>query len=227
MAYRAVLERWDAESMLFVCELPGCVVSASTVETVLTAAPGVIYDYLRWARARGIKFPAQDKMDLSVIEEGQAVMPGVGPFFAADLGMIEDDEFERAIAVCKTAINDLIRIFEEADERQQNYKASETEWSPREIMQHLAAMEIWYSTRPESGLSKQNGYEMPADPVEALKFASECANFSMREVFEKRRNHKFERDYEEWSLIKMIRRRAGHLREHYPQLLLAVRQRIP
>jgi predicted RNase H-like HicB family nuclease len=226
MALRAVIERWSAENILYVCELPGCIVSARSLDTALAAAPDAIRAYVRWARAHVIILPPLNGTELTVVEEGTPAPRGIGPFFSTDNGTLNQTEFDLAVQVCHAALSDLIALYQEADERQQMFKRSDSEWSAFEIMQHVAAMDLWYSTRTLSRYVEEPAYTLPRDAIDAVKFAAECADFTLRDVFEHRRGAKFERDDEEWSLLKLIRRRAGHLREHYPQLLLAVRQRM-
>lgn len=226
MALRAVIERWSSENILYVCELPGCIVSARALDTALAAAPDAIRTYIRWAHTRGITLPPLDGVALTVVEEGTSAQRGIGPFFSADNGVVTAPDFERALAVCRAARDDLIALYQQADERQRVFKRSDDEWSAFEIMQHVAAMDLWYSTRTLSRYVEEPVYTLPRDAIDAVKFAAECAEFTLRDVYEHRPGARFERDDEEWSLVKLIRRRAGHLREHYPQLLLAVRQRM-
>lgn len=225
MAYRAVLERWKSENMLYVCELPGCLISASSVDIAIAAAPNAIRDYLRWAAAHEIPLESKS-IELSVVEEGQPILDGIGPIFSSDSHAPDEHEFDTALMICRAALEDLISLYQEADARQQVYKFQPEEWSAREIMEHIARTDLWYATRLRSPYEPSFTFDPPEDVIDAARYSQSHVEDMMREVFYNGRSARFERDYEDWTLRKLIRRRAGHLREHYPQLLLAVRQRI-
>ncbi len=225
MAYRAVLERWKTANVLYINDLPGCTVRASSLDIAIAAAPEAISAYFRWAKAHHITIENQS-LDLAVVEEGQPLMDGVGPFFSSDAHPMTEAEYNLALQVCQAALEDLISLYEQADETQRVYKYSPDEWSARDILAQVARTDLWYATRLRSLFDRQPDFDPPLDPIEAARYASANVEDVLRHVFYNARNSRFETDFEEWTLRKLLRRRAGHLREHYPQMLLAVRQRI-
>lgn len=225
MAYRAVIERWDNRQVAYVCELPGCRVTASTVETALAALESAIPDHLRWLDMYRIFYKRHNSYELSVVEESTAEN-GISPFFSTDLQPPGDDEFEFALVTAAGARDDLIRMYAEASIPQRSYKHKPEEWSANEILLHIAERDLWYASRLETEFSESRPPELPDAPLEALIIAAIYVEQRMEYVFDIARSHKFEHGAEEWSLSKVIRRRTGHLRHHYPQLLRAVRQRM-
>lgn len=225
MSYRAVIERWNDRQIAYVCELPGCRVTASTVDTTLAALESAIPDYIRWLEGYRIPYKTQGSPELGVVEELTAE-DGVGPFFSTDLQPPSFDEFEFALVVAAGARDDLIRLYAEASIPQRSYKHTPDEWSADEILMHIAERDLWYASRLETQFSEAVAPELPDAPLEAVIIAAIYVEQRMQYVFDIARSHKFEHGAEEWSLSKVIRRRTGHLRHHYPQLLLAVRQRM-
>jgi len=224
MAYRAVLERWKTENVLYINDLPGCTVKASSLDIAIAAAPEAMNAYFRWAKAHHITIENQS-LELAVVEEGQPLMEGVGPFFSSDAHPLDESEYNLALQVCKAALEDLITLYEQADEAQRVYKYLPHEWSARDILAHIAKTDLWYATRLRSMFDRKPDFDPPLDPVEAVRYASANVEDVLRDVFYNARSSRFENDFEEWTLRKLFRRRAGHLREHFPQMLLAVRQR--
>lgn len=224
MAYRAVLERWKTENILYINDLPGCTVKASTVDIAIAAAPEAISAYFRWAAARHIPL-GEKSLELAVVEEGKPLMDGIGPFFSTDSHPLDDAEYALALQVSKAALEDLVNLYEQVDEAQRVYKYLPHEWSARDILSHITQTDLWYATRLRSMFDRKPDFDPPSDPIEAARYANAHVEDVMREVFYTSRGGRFEVEFEEWTLRKLIRRRVGHLREHYPQMLLAVRQR--
>lgn len=224
MAYRAVLERWKTENILYINDLPGCAIKASTVDIAMAAAPEAMAAYFRWAAAHHIAL-GEKSLDLAVVEEGRPLMEGVGPFFSTDSHPLDEADYARGVQVIKAALDDLVTLYQQADEPQRTYKFLPHEWSARDVLMHIVETDLWYATRLRSMFDRKPDFDPPADPVEAVAYAHAHVEDVMREVFYNGRNNRFENDFEEWTLRKLIRRRAAHLREHYPQMLLAVRQR--
>lgn len=225
MPYRAVLERWKTENILYINDLPGCMVKASTVDIVMAAAPEAMAAYFRWAIAHHIAL-GEKSLDLAVVEEGRPLMEGVGPFFSTDAHPLEEADFTRGVQVIRAALGDLLALYEQADEHQRTYKFLPHEWSARDVLMHIVETDLWYATRLRSMFDRKPDFDPPTDPIEAVHYANAHVDDVMRDVFYNGRNGRFENDFEEWTLRKLIRRRAAHLREHYPQMLLAVRQRV-
>lgn len=224
MPYRAVLERWKTENILYINDLPGCTVKASNVDIVMAAAPDAISAYFRWATAHHILL-GEKSLELAVVEEGRPLMEGVGPFFSTDSHPLEEADYLRGVQVMNAALGDLITLYEQADEHQRTYKFLPHEWSARDVLKHIVETDLWYATRLRSMFDRKPDFDPPADPIEAARYAHDRVEDVMRDAFYNARASRFESEFEEWTLRKLIRRRAAHLREHYPQMLLAVRQR--
>lgn len=226
MLYRAVLERWQTDNRLYVCDLPGCHFVARTVDVVMAGAQNAIRDYFRWARSHQLSLKGDSAVELSIIEEGHAQAGDIGPFFSSDLIALSADELALSFAISTAALGDVVRLYQEAGHSQRFYKHTPDELSADDILRHVARSDLWYATRLYNGYKPPSPPPLPEDSVAAVWFASDYVNQRLMEVFENGRSRKYEADFEEWSLTKVIRRRTAHLREHYPRMLLAVRQRM-
>jgi len=60
---------------------------------------------------------------------------------------------------------------------------------------------------------------LPDDPIEAVQRAHQAFVAGIRAWWAIWRNRVVERDGEQWTVAKVLRRRTGHLREHVEQLL--------
>lgn len=224
MAYHGLIERWRSETLIYVYELPGFVAIAADTETALEHLPNAVNVHLRWLDAHGLPYQPGT---VTTFEEGVATDTGIGPFFQLDAGSPSLTLLENAEAIGRAALDDLIVLYEEASAEQRAYKFKPDEWSAAEIVRHIAEMDVWYSTRLSLRVTQDfNAVELPADPIAALHFASTLVEERLQQIYDPHRSLKYDADEEDWSLAKVMRRRTAHLREHYPQLLRAVRQRM-
>jgi hypothetical protein len=91
------------------------------------------------------------------------------------------------------------------------------EWSPRRQLSHVAGSEVWYAdalVRPGEGTQ----VDLPPDPVAALGISAAHIEAVLRSLSPEAAGHVIERDGEQWTAAKVIRRMVGHLREHYQDL---------
>lgn len=225
MSFRAVIERRADQRLVYVSDLPGCWVSAHSVEVAVAAAEAAIPDYMRWLRAHHIDVPHDGDLELGILEEGE-YQGRIGPFFSTDLHAPNEEQFELALVVGAAARDDLVQLYLEASPQQQVYKYSAAEHSPRDILFEVAERDIWFAQRLEDIFTRTPKITLGEDPVEAVMSACIHIEYRMKHVFDLAASRKFERDGEDWSLTKVIRRRTAYLRQRHADMLLAVRQRI-
>jgi len=88
------------------------------------------------------------------------------------------------------------------------------QWTATEHMRHIAEAEVWYVEALEQpGGGTQ--VELPPDPVAALEVSSAHAEAVLRGLSEAAASQVYERQGEQWTAAKVLRRMVGHLREHY------------
>jgi len=217
LAWRVLAEHWDTNWLGYVVELPGCQFRAGTLDELLQRAPQAIASHLAWLRGHGLQGIDRPADFFLLTERVQALPGGRGPLFDADRRNLSASELDVALQVGNAAIEDLVAL---AGRTQAWAARAESErpsgWLPPAILHHVAEKDVWYAARlmPDIG-----ALALPDDPIEAVQRAHQAFVAGIRAWWAIWRNRVVERDGEQWTVAKVLRRRTGHLREHVEQLL--------
>jgi hypothetical protein len=218
VTFRALIEQWTSETLVFFDGWPGCFVSAATPEEATAAAPAAVTHHLAWLAARGLPTPAGPAPEIELAEHLRP-RPGTrGLRFDADLVAPTDEALERALAVGALACADLIGIHDRAGPERRGRStppgARELDRSLSDQLRHLAELDLAYVANLSDG--QPTTIVLPADPAEALRTSNRHVEKTLRTLPVSLRSQLFVRDGEEWTAAKVVRRRTGHLFEHYP-----------
>lgn len=228
MQFHALLEEWPGESMVYFRELPGCFSSAATPEAALQAAPAAIEHYFRWLKKNDIVLFEEEVNPISVVLAERLSSKGdsAGPLFAADRAAPDDLEIDNALNVAATARALIIELVAEAPTHLHEQAVTPGSWSLTQHLQHIMESETWYVSR----LTEHPEPEQPAVPMNAddisMKIFENAMDFEivLRDLTPEQRTRVFVHENEEWTAAKVLRRMAGHLREHYPWMEAIVQQ---
>lgn len=203
----AVIEHWENEDLLYVRTLPGFFVSGATAQELKRKSGPALQAHLDWLVLRDLIDEPSSEVELNVIEEARATPAGAGPRFDADLVAPNEEEIEAALAVGRAALSDLIDLFESLPEDSDRTRGLDT-------LGHVAALDLWYASRL-TGIIDAGKID---DPVDRLVDAAGTFEDAVDEFVLLHFPELFDRDDEEWTLAKVLRRRTAHLREHLPHL---------
>jgi predicted RNase H-like HicB family nuclease len=218
MQFFALVEDWPGESMVYFRELPGCICSAATTEDVIKAAPGAVAEYFKWLKANDL--PLLDEFDGTievVVRERMSAENDRLPYcFEADRIPPTDEEIERALGVAAAARATILDLYENVPPEALEKAIAPGSWSLKQHLQHLVESETWYISRiselPEPSFSDAELADL------TLAFFDKAIDYEifLRERTPEQRQQGYMADGEEWTVGKVLRRMAGHLREHYP-----------
>jgi predicted RNase H-like HicB family nuclease len=215
----ALIEQWHRETLVFFDGWPGCFVSAATLEEAMAAAPAAVANHLAWLTAHGLPTPTDPTTRIEVAEHLRPGPSTRGLRFNADLVVPSDEYLGHALTVGALACADLIDLHDKArpDQRARANPPGihELDKSIADQLRHLAELDVTYA----AALSDQQTtttIALPTDPAEALRVSQQHVEATLRTIPASLRSRRFVRDAEEWTVAKVIRRRTGHLFEHYP-----------
>jgi predicted RNase H-like HicB family nuclease len=214
--WRLLLEGWPKEWIGFVSELPGCSVKGRNRDEVLARAPEAIAMHLAWLDAHDLPRPEGSGPEVRVAEEMAATAQGVGPLFHDDRQPMRLEEIEAVHRVGSAAVADLLALWERASEWERRTRsAPQAGWTPSEILRHVAELDRWYAARLSPAVS---GMALPDDPAEAIRRADRAFIGVVRAWWSVWGETVVEREGEQWTVRKVLRRRTAHLREDAQQL---------
>lgn len=219
MQFHALVEEWPDESMAYFRELPGCFSAASTTEAALRAAPETIENYFRWLKENGITLFEEEVKPISVVlkEHLSSANGETGPLFAADRPAPDDLEIDNSLNVAATARALIIELVANVPAELRERPSPAGGWSLTQHLQHIMESETWYVSR----LLEHPEDEPPTtltDPDDiSMKIFENAMDYEivLRELTLEQRVRILTHGGEEWSAAKVLRRMAGHLREHY------------
>lgn len=219
MQFQALVEEWPGESMVYFRELPGCVSSAATTEAALQAVPAVVEQYFRWLKENDIVLFEEEVRPISIVlAERLSSKSSAGPLFAADRAAPDDLEIDNALNVAATARALIIELVAEVPAQLHEQALQPGDWSLIQHLRHIMESETWYVSR----LTEHPEPEQPVPPMNAddisMKIFENAMDFELvlRDLSPEQRTRVFIHGNEEWTAAKVLRRMAGHLREHYP-----------
>jgi len=227
MQFYALVEERPGESLAYFRELPGCLSSASTTEAAIQAAPTVIEYYFRWLKENGIVlFETVDSLHVVLSERLSGASAEASPLFASDHTAPDDQEIDNALNVAATARALIIELVTGVPVELREQIPPSGGWSLTGHLRHVMEQETWYVSR----VCEQPGEEQPARLMDAdaisMKIFENAMDYELllRELTAEQRSQVYLHQGEEWTAAKVLRRMAGHLREHARWMEETVRQ---
>src|SRR4051812_33221740 len=158
MQFRALVEEWPGESMVFFRELPGCIVLAATPEAALQAAPAAIEQYIRWLKTNDLVIIEGNIHPINVVlaEQRSSITNAHGPLFDADITEPTELEIDNVLNVAATARALIIEVIANVPEQLLPQALTPGSWSLAQHLQHIAENENWYVSRLQ---------EQPCEPT--------------------------------------------------------------
>ncbi|HEU5377845.1 MAG TPA: DinB family protein [Ktedonobacteraceae bacterium] len=230
MQFYALVEEWPRESFVFFRELPGYFSSASTTAEALEAAPAAIAHYFRWLKQNDIVLVEEDINPISVVLREQVALTSpdehAGPLFVADRAAPDDLEIENALNVAATARALIIEFVANVPASLYDQTPVHGGWSLTQHLHHIMETECWYVSRlQEHPLAAQPELPMSTDDISMRIFENAMdSEIILHDFPAEQRSSVFVHDGEAWTLAKVLRRMAQHLREHYPWMEEIVQQ---
>ncbi|HVB60475.1 MAG TPA: DinB family protein [Ktedonobacteraceae bacterium] len=218
MQYNALVEQWPSEYMVYFRELPGCLSTAPMLEEALAAAPAAIANHVRWLKANDLIEEIDNAVTVVVKEQLAAGDNDKGPRFEAELAPPGDEEIDMALNVAGMARAELIDLYESMPAEQRVRALAPGAWSVDKHLWHIIEAELWYVSRLSDVPREKPLTELSPEISVALFDVGMDSELALRGLSEEQRSRVFTHEGEEWTAAKVLRRLAGHLREHYPWL---------
>ncbi len=216
MPYPGLIEVWTREQLLFIAELPGLQVSAATTTELFRKLPLALSNHEFWLRRQGIGERLRDDT-AEVVEKIAADAERGMPYFQADVAPPGEALIALAQQIAERSRQDLIAIF------RRNRTASVTtqafgKLTVPALLREVARLDTWYSSVFAADPEADATVPLSRDPVEALEQADALFQQRLRELAPERHGEVWAAHGELWTLAKIVRRRTGHYREHFPEL---------
>lgn len=214
MQYNALVEQWPGETMIYFRQLPGCLFTAQTFEEAIAATPAAIARHIRWLKANELIEEIDN--DISVVVTERIAAENKGPRFEAELAPPNDEEIDMALNVAGMARAELLDLYESASAEQRDRIPAPGDWSITEHLRHIIESELWYVSRLSDSPREKPLSELSPEITVALFDVGMDSELALRNLSKEQRTRIFTHEGEEWTAAKVLRRLAGHLREHYP-----------
>jgi hypothetical protein len=206
--YSGLMERWPDRAQLYIRELPGFFWSAPDRDELIEFALDALDVHLAWLDFHGYPPALDNEGGLAVIEDLPS-KGGVGPRFDSDLLELDHDEIENALSIGRVALSDIIDLADELEPRAD--VAAEVD----RIVLHIAVQDIWFATRIDQ---RAPSLRLSPEPIDAMIAAAGLFEERIDAISAGIADDIAERDGEEWTLAKLLRRRTSHIREHALEL---------
>jgi hypothetical protein len=203
LKFDGLIERWGEQRLLFVRQLPGFIVTGSSVRELRERTAGTLEAHLAWLVDRELIEALTGEADLKVLEELPALSTSLGPRFDADLAEPGESEIEGALTVGRAALSDLIDQFEALTDE-------EGAGRPEATLRHVARLDRIYAGH----LGIVAVPTTHIDPIDDLVDAAGTFEEAVDAFVAGSGPELVVRGGEEWTLAKALRRRTAHLREH-------------
>lgn len=205
--YEGLMEEWPDRSQLYVKELPGFFAAAPTRDELIEISLPALDLHLSWLAGHGYEGAIADEGGLAIVEDLKS-QSDAGPRFEADLSEPDEEAIEQALGLGRVALSDVIDLVDALEASQGSSQEIDR------FVRHLAVQDLWFATRLNDA---PPSLKPVADPVGAMIAAAG--------IFEERIDELagdapgvLNRDGEEWTLAKLLRRRTAHIREHALEL---------
>ena len=213
--YEALVDRWSRQVLVYFVDVPGCQVSVFATEDHLAAAPPVISDYLGWLAAHGIADEPAGDIEV-VVAEDRSAAAGIGAIFLSDLARPSTEYVLRANEVAGAVLEDLLG-WRHRDDSAKTVRLADSAGEPvtlTGVIRHVAEMDRYYlDSVGRGGLPP-----LPDDPGEAVRTTFREVTDLIDSSFITENRRTTDASGEEWTPMKLLRRRTGHVREHYPEI---------
>ncbi len=183
----------------------------------MQAAPEAVENYFRWLKENGIAlFEQVNPINVVLAERLSNANENAGPLFRADRAAPDDQEIDNALNVAATARALIIELVASVPTELHDQLLSSGGWSLTRHLQHIMESETWYVSR----LLEQPEDDPPTTLADAdsisMKIFENAMDYEiiLRELTPEQRSRILVHDGEEWTAAKVLRRMAGHLREH-------------
>jgi predicted RNase H-like HicB family nuclease len=229
MTYDTYLEVFpDGRVSAQVLDLPGCFAYGASEIEAQSNLRVAIPDYFRWLSMQDTDTPTvSGEVELAVRERVEVTMQGlheVRAFFTPDAVPLSDDDLGWGLALMSYAHVDLRRYTADLPSPALDWQSTADVWSIRQIIDHLAQMEIWLATRLDAQPQVPVVTELPGSAFERYDKIHERAMLRYSSTTPEQRAAITEHTGERWSLRKMLRRSIVHEREHTEQIALVLAQ---
>lgn len=219
----------DGTVLAQVLDLPGCYATGANEAEALNNMRVAVPDYYRWLSMQDADTPTvSGEVELTVRERVEVTMQGlheVRAFFTPDAVPLSDDDLEWDLALMSYAHMDLHRFLAGLDDDALAWTPTPEQWSARQIVDHLAQMEVWLATRLDAQPQVPVVTELPGAPLDRYDTIHERAMRRYSGTTPEQRAAETEHTGERWSLRKMLRRSILHERQHTEQISLLLAQR--
>lgn len=210
--YRLLVESWSKEHIAFCRELLGFQLSAPSTEALEERAPAAILKHLDWLRAGGQALPAEAVRAL-IVERVERDPRGIMPHFAADVRPMTRAELGIAQRVDERSQQELFEIYRRHGPDRAVATQAFGDLTLGALLVQVAELDNWYLTC----LTGVSGIALPADPPQAIVSADRHFRTQALRLSDAFHDVVEIADGEAWTFAKMIRRRTGHFREHFPE----------
>lgn len=218
--YRALVDRWSRQVLVYFIGLPGCQVSVWASDDHLAASPPIIREHLRWLARHGIGDGPDDEIEV-LVEEDRSAVGGIGAIFESDLPLPSPEYVERAYAVSSATLVDLLDLLPSDDPRK-TVRLADSTGEPvtlAGVIKHVAEMDRYYL----GSLGLGEASPLPADTAEAVRTTFREVADLIESPFISENRRLSDGDSEDWTPMKFLRRRTGHIREHEPEIAQLLR----
>src|SRR5438128_3842717 len=210
---------------LWMLDWPGLFVWGDDISSVMSAAPKRATDHVAWLRLHGeanLEEPGEQVVVVQVISARE----NENATFRQDLGQLTQDEFESALRHAAYAQADLVAAVRASDVALTDLGDSEDR--PRtvdQVVRHVALSELWLATRlKQSILPSTNGL----NNLELLDLTHQWAISQLGLQFVgPERVAVVMQQKEPWTMRKVLRRFAYHVRDHSEEIARRVRTGAP
>jgi predicted RNase H-like HicB family nuclease len=223
ITYDAYLERHqDGRWLAIIPDLPGCFGSGPTDQAALAALTAAIPPYYAWLRTHDDYTP-QVRGPWAVVprETFQTFIAGdyeVNAFFAPDAQPVDDDELDWGLALLAWAYEDLMRLVRAAPPSALDAVSASGGRTPRQILDHVAQMQLWYVSRLDASPVPTAIGQLPGAPIERLERVYAACADRLRATTDQQRVQVLQHQGERWSLRKVLRRGVWHVRDHTAEI---------
>lgn len=218
MRFRALVEEWDTETLVFIRELPGCFATAPTGEAAVHAAHNAVSQHLFWLMRKRLPMPCDPRDPIRISVEEWLLASGdaepIGPLFKADCAALTPDALLTGLQIADAARGDLLKCYAQTPARLHTITLPPDTMTLEDHLAHVAQMELWYVAALNDG--RMPTARLSNSPADALRSSGDYAAGRLRALSPELLGQIFERDGESWTAAKVLRRMTAHLREHLP-----------
>jgi hypothetical protein len=230
VTYDAYLETFpNGTVQAWVLDLPGCFAFGVSAEEAVARLRVAVPDYYRWLSLQDAETPTMSGDIAITVREQVAVtehgLHQVRAFFTPDAAPLADEDLDWGLALMSYAHTDLMRLAQRLDDAALDWLPDSQSRSARQIIDHLAQMEVWLATRLDPSQQVPIITELPAPSVERYNQIHEQAMLRLSDAPPEQRATVTESNTERWSMRKILRRSITHEREHTEDIAILLQHR--